>query len=231
MNESEAHRCNLWALFCYKTVKVCTLCVYVYASCSGSVVVTAYDFESGRPGSNAEWGPIYYKASITVQGLLEPSSLRGSILQCSICQGLGVNPTLVPLHPHPKFSLTPTILVKKVKKYIADPLWFYHKSSTGTLVPEQLNIKAVTGHSMDEVCITKENGSREFKRRAILFADSSYRLWTFDRHIRPKESWVLGRLSFSFHLIHTEFWSFKPEWNFFFTKNINYNHLEYYESS
>ena len=24
--------------------------------CSGSVVVTAYDFESGRPGSNPEWG-------------------------------------------------------------------------------------------------------------------------------------------------------------------------------
>ena len=28
--------------------------------CSGSVVVTAYDFESGRPGSNPEWGLIYY---------------------------------------------------------------------------------------------------------------------------------------------------------------------------
>ena len=27
---------------------------------SGSVVVTAYDFESGRPGSNPEWGLIYY---------------------------------------------------------------------------------------------------------------------------------------------------------------------------
>ena len=32
---------------------------YVYV-CSGSVVVTAYDFESGRPGSNPEWGLIYY---------------------------------------------------------------------------------------------------------------------------------------------------------------------------
>ena len=31
-----------------------------YAVCSGSVVVTAYDFESGRPGSNPEWGLIYY---------------------------------------------------------------------------------------------------------------------------------------------------------------------------
>ena len=48
--------------------------------CSGSVVVTAYDFESGRPGSNPQWGLIYYKASITAQGLPEPSSLRGSTL-------------------------------------------------------------------------------------------------------------------------------------------------------
>ena len=48
--------------------------------CSGSVVVTAYDLESGRPGSNAEWGLIYYKASITAQGLPEPSSLWGSTL-------------------------------------------------------------------------------------------------------------------------------------------------------
>ena len=46
--------------------------------CSSSVVVTAYDFESGCPGSNPEWGPIYYKALITAQGLPEPSSLRGS---------------------------------------------------------------------------------------------------------------------------------------------------------
>ena len=46
--------------------------------CIGSVVVTAYDSESGRPGSNPEWGLIYYKASITAQGLPEPSSLWGS---------------------------------------------------------------------------------------------------------------------------------------------------------
>ena len=51
-----------------------------YIVCSGSVVVTAYDFESGRPGSNPELGPIYYKASITAQGLPEPSSLLGSTL-------------------------------------------------------------------------------------------------------------------------------------------------------
>ena len=52
----------------------------MYLVCSGSVVVTAYDIESGRPGSNPEWGPIYYKALITAEGLPEPSSLRGSIL-------------------------------------------------------------------------------------------------------------------------------------------------------
>ena len=33
-----------------------------HSVCSGSVVVTAYDFESGNPGSNPEWGPIYYEA-------------------------------------------------------------------------------------------------------------------------------------------------------------------------
>ena len=51
-----------------------------YWQCSGSVVVTAYDFESGRLGSNPDWGLIYYKASITAQGLPEPSSLQGSSL-------------------------------------------------------------------------------------------------------------------------------------------------------
>ena len=45
--------------------------------CSGNVVVTACVFESGRPGSSPEWGQIYYKASITAQGLPEPSSLWG----------------------------------------------------------------------------------------------------------------------------------------------------------
>ena len=53
--------------------------MYVYV-CSGSVVVTAYDSESGHPGSNPEWGLIYYEASITAQGLPGPSSLRGSTL-------------------------------------------------------------------------------------------------------------------------------------------------------
>ena len=54
--------------------------VRVMHVCSGSVVVTAYDFESTRPGSNPEWGPTYYEASITAQGSPEPSSLRGSTL-------------------------------------------------------------------------------------------------------------------------------------------------------
>ena len=52
----------------------------VSALCSGSVVVTAYNFESIRLGSNPEWGLIYYEASITAQGLPEPSSFRGSTL-------------------------------------------------------------------------------------------------------------------------------------------------------
>ena len=48
--------------------------------CSGSVVVTAYDSESGRPGSNPEWELIYFETSITAQALPESSSLRGSTL-------------------------------------------------------------------------------------------------------------------------------------------------------
>ena len=59
--------------------------------CSGSVVVTAKDFESGRPGSNPEWGPIYYKALITAQGLPEPSSLRGCILGTIAAEHKGCN--------------------------------------------------------------------------------------------------------------------------------------------
>ena len=47
--------------------------------CSGSVVVIAYDFESGHPGLNPEWWLIYYLASITAQGLPEPSSLQGIV--------------------------------------------------------------------------------------------------------------------------------------------------------
>ena len=41
-------------------------------------LLTTYDSESGHPGSNPEWGLIYYEASITAQGLPERSSLRGS---------------------------------------------------------------------------------------------------------------------------------------------------------
>ena len=59
--------------------------------CSGSVVVTAYDSESGRPGSNPEWGLIYYEASITAQGLPEPSSLRGSTLGTRAAEHKGCN--------------------------------------------------------------------------------------------------------------------------------------------
>ena len=59
--------------------------------CSGSVVVTAHDSESGRPGSNPEWGLIYYEASITARGLPEPSSLRGSTLGTRAAEHKGCN--------------------------------------------------------------------------------------------------------------------------------------------
>ena len=59
--------------------------------CSGSVVVTAYDFEFGRQGSNPEWGPIYYEASITAQGVPESSSLRGSTLGTRAAEHKGCN--------------------------------------------------------------------------------------------------------------------------------------------
>jgi len=59
-----------------------------HAACSGSEVFTDYDFESGRPGSNHEWRPIYYKASIFAQGFPEPSSLQGSI---SVPEQLNIN--------------------------------------------------------------------------------------------------------------------------------------------
>ena len=57
---SQGFRYNIWASL------LCTSLRFSLPlpSCSGSVVVTAYDSESGRPGSNPEWGLIYYKASI-----------------------------------------------------------------------------------------------------------------------------------------------------------------------
>ena len=59
--------------------------------CRGSVVVTTYDSESGRPGSGPEWGLIYYEASITAQGSPEPSSLRGSTLGTRAAEHKGCN--------------------------------------------------------------------------------------------------------------------------------------------
>ena len=56
-----------------------------------SIVVTAYDFESGRPGSNPERRSIYYKASITAQGLPEPSSLRGNTFGTRTVEYKGCN--------------------------------------------------------------------------------------------------------------------------------------------
>ena len=65
--------------------------IYIIIVCSGSVVVTAYDSESGRPGSNPEWGLIYYEAPITAQGLPEPSSLWGSTLGTRAAEHKGCN--------------------------------------------------------------------------------------------------------------------------------------------
>ena len=48
--------------------------------CSGSVVVTAYNFESGRLDSYPEWGAAQYEASNNAPGSTEPSSLQGSTL-------------------------------------------------------------------------------------------------------------------------------------------------------
>ena len=46
---------------------------------------------SGCPGSNPEWELIYYEASITAQGLPEPSSLRGSTLGTRAAEHKGCN--------------------------------------------------------------------------------------------------------------------------------------------
>ena len=54
--------------------------------CSGSVLVTAHDFKSGRPGSNPD-----YEASITALGSPEPSSLRGSTLGTRAAEHEGCN--------------------------------------------------------------------------------------------------------------------------------------------
>ena len=59
--------------------------------CSSSVVVTAYDSESGRPGSNPEWGLIYNETSINAHGLPEPSSLQGNTLGTRTAKHKGYN--------------------------------------------------------------------------------------------------------------------------------------------
>ena len=53
------------------------------------VVVTAYDFETGRPCSNPEWGPIYY---IRLRSLHRAySSLRRSTLGTRAAEHKGFN--------------------------------------------------------------------------------------------------------------------------------------------
>ena len=48
-------------------------------------------YPASRPGSNPEWGLIYYEASITAQGLPKPSSLRGSTLGTRAAEHRGCN--------------------------------------------------------------------------------------------------------------------------------------------
>ena len=72
-------------------IVVVVAAVVVVEVCSDSVVVTAYDFASGRSSSNPEWEPIYYKASITAQGLHEPSSLRDSTMGTRAAKHKGCN--------------------------------------------------------------------------------------------------------------------------------------------
>ena len=78
---------QLLLLSTFFIINFCSPCMV----CSVSVVVTAYDFEFGLPGSNPEWGPIYYEASITAQGLPEPSSLWGSTLGTRAAEHEGCN--------------------------------------------------------------------------------------------------------------------------------------------
>ena len=56
-------------------------------------------------------------------------NINGGAVQCSICRGWGFNPPGA--SQPPKFVLTPKKIVKISQKYIADPLWFSHRSSTG----------------------------------------------------------------------------------------------------
>ena len=60
------------------------------------------------------------------EGVRDDMNMLGNH-QCSICQGLGVQPPYWCLST-PNFLLTPTGLVNNSQKYIADPLWFYYKS-------------------------------------------------------------------------------------------------------
>ena len=72
-NSLSIHTYIHFALYIYALSIIHNLCIM----CSGSVVVTAHDSESGRPGSDPEWGLIYYEASITAQSYpsLHPSGV------------------------------------------------------------------------------------------------------------------------------------------------------------
>ena len=80
-------------VMCSATLSVgcTTLPLHFAIVCTGSVVATAHDSESGCPGSNPQWGLIYYEAPITAQGLPEPSSFRDSTLGTRAAEHKGCN--------------------------------------------------------------------------------------------------------------------------------------------
>ena len=105
------------------------------------VICCFIDFESGRPGSNSEWGLIYYKASITAQSLLEPSSLRGSTLgtrpaehkgckwACKLTDGCSLHSCVRPHLPAYATEINSTQLhAKYIKNTLLTPSGFTNNS-------------------------------------------------------------------------------------------------------
>ena len=59
--------------------------------CEHCLFRVQYDSKSARPGSNLEWGPIYYETAITVHGFPEPTSFWGSTLDTRADEHKGCN--------------------------------------------------------------------------------------------------------------------------------------------
>ena len=73
--------------------------------------------------------PIHHEIFFQLIDGVNCNSQDQDYYQCSICRGLGdLTTSLVPLNLQVFIGFTG--LVKNTLKYIADPLWFYHKLST-----------------------------------------------------------------------------------------------------